>query len=86
MSKFEYANAPESSSVVNIQSRYQLFINGRFVAPKSGKYFKSINPATGNELSQFASASESDIDAAVKAARSALNKTWSKLSANERGK
>jgi acyl-CoA reductase-like NAD-dependent aldehyde dehydrogenase len=86
MSKFEYASAPESSSVVNIQSRYQLFINGRFIAPKSGKYFKSINPATGNELSQFASASESDIDAAVKAARSALNKTWSKLSANERGK
>jgi acyl-CoA reductase-like NAD-dependent aldehyde dehydrogenase len=86
MSKFEYSNAPESSAILNIQSRYQLFINGKFAAPKSGKYFKSINPATAKELAEFAYANNSDIDLAVKSARTALNKVWSKLPATERGK
>ncbi|MFM7982480.1 MAG: aldehyde dehydrogenase family protein, partial [Candidatus Fonsibacter sp.] len=86
MSKFEYSNAPESSAILNIQSRYQLFINGKFVTPKSGKYFNSINPATAKELAEFAYANNSDIDLAVKSARTALNKVWSKLPATERGK
>ena len=86
MSKFEYANAPESSAILNLQSRYQLFINGKFVAPKSGKYFKSINPATAKELAEFAYANNSDIDLAVKSARTALTKVWAKLPAPERGK
>ena len=47
MNPFEYAPALESTSIVTIADRYKLFINGKFVAPRSGKYFPTINPATG---------------------------------------
>jgi aldehyde dehydrogenase (NAD+) len=78
--------APESTSVVNIKEKYDLFINGKFVAPKSGNYFDTINPANENVLAKVAEANEEDIDLAVKAARKAYSSTWSKLSGKERGK
>ena len=46
MSKFEYAPAPESRSIVDIKSSYGLFIDGRFVEGH-GTPFETINPATG---------------------------------------
>ena len=46
MEKFEYAPAPESAALVDIKSEYGLFITGKFVAPKSGKTFTTVNPAT----------------------------------------
>ncbi len=78
--------APESNSVVNINEKYDLFINGKFVAPKSGNYFDTINPANEKVLAKVAEANEEDIDLAVKAARKAYASTWSKLSGKERGK
>ncbi len=86
MNPFEYAPALESTSIVTIADKYKLFINGRFVAPRSGKYFPTVNPATGKQLAQIAEASAVDVDVAVKAAREAYVKTWSKLSSTERGK
>ena len=86
MNPFEYAPALESTSIVTIAERYKLFINGKFVAPRSGKYFPTINPATGKTLSQIAEANAADVDLAVKAAREAYAKVWSKISASERGK
>ncbi len=86
MNPFEYAPALESTSIVTIADKYKLFINGRFVAPRSGKYFPTINPATGKQLAQIAEASAVDVDVAVKAAREAYVKTWSKLPPTERGK
>ena len=86
MNPFEYAPALESTSIVSIKDSYGLFINGKFVAPKSRKYFDTINPATGEKLSQVAHANQSDVDSAVVAARSAYTKVWSKMPANERGK
>jgi len=86
MNPFEYAPALESTSIVTIADRYKLFINGKFVAPRSGKYFPTINPATGKKLSEIAEANSADVDLAVKAAREAYVKVWSKLSAAERGK
>ncbi len=86
MNPFEYAPALESTSIVTIADRYKLFINGKFVAPRSGKYFPTINPATGKKLAEIAEANSADVDLAVKAAREAYVKVWSKLSAAERGK
>jgi acyl-CoA reductase-like NAD-dependent aldehyde dehydrogenase len=86
VSNFEYAPAPESTSIVNIKSEYGLFINGKFVAPKSGKRFATINPATEEVLSKVAYADLADVNLAVSAARSAFTKTWSKLPPAERGK
>ncbi len=50
----------------------KLLINGKWVEPKSGKYFKTYNPATEEVLSEVAEAGKEDIDMAVKAARQAF--------------
>jgi aldehyde dehydrogenase (NAD+) len=84
--KWDYAPAPEDSKNYVIAPRYELFIGGKFVRPKSGKYFPSINPATEQQLTEIAAANESDVDLAVKSARRAYEKVWSKMPGRERGK
>ena len=68
-----------------IKEKYDLFIGGKFVKPKSGKYFDTINPATEKSLAKVAEANEKDVDSAVKSARKAF-KPWSELPASERAK
>src|SRR5690242_15862335 len=85
MSKFAYAPAPESRSIVDIKSSYGLFIDGDFVEG-SGRSFKSISPSSEEVLAEVTEASEADVDLAVKAARRAYNRTWSKMSGRDRGK
>jgi aldehyde dehydrogenase (NAD+) len=84
--RWNYAPALEASNYIKLRDRYQLFINGRFVAPKSGEYFDSINPATEEKLAEIGSANEKDVDLAVKAARRAYKNVWSKMPGRERGK
>ena len=86
MSEFDYASAPESKAIANIASNYGLFIGGKFVEPKQGKSFNSFNPATEELLSKIGYADKTDIDAAVKSARLAYTRVWSKMPAKERGK
>jgi len=86
MNNFEYAPAPESAALVDIKSQYGLFINGKFVAAKSGKVFATINPATEEVLTKVAYAELADVNLAVTAARNAFTKVWSKMPAAERGK
>ena len=82
---FQYAPAPESTAIVNINSSNDLFINGEFT-PGHGNPFKTINPATEEVLAEIAHANEEDVNAAVMAARKAYDKTWSKMSGRDRGK
>ena len=84
--KWDYAPAPEDSKPYAIAPRHELFINGKFVAPVSGNYFPSINPATEQPLTEIAEANATDVDNAVKAARRAYDKVWGKMPARERGK
>ena len=84
--KWEYAPAPEDSKNYVIAPRHELFIGGKLIAPASGKYFPSINPATEQQLTEIAAANASDVDAAVKAARRAYDKVWGKMPGRERGK
>ena len=86
MSEFDYASAPESKAIANIASNYGLFIGGKFVEPKQGKSFNTFNPATEELLSKIGYADKTDIDAAVKSARLAYTRVWSKMPAKERGK
>jgi len=85
-SGWQYAPAPESASHVKLKDRYDLFINGKFVKPSSGKYFETINPATEAKLSEVAEANAADVDKAVKAARNASDKYWKKMPGRERAK
>ncbi|MGK0185461.1 MAG: aldehyde dehydrogenase (NAD+) [Verrucomicrobiales bacterium] len=84
-SAWNYAPAPESTPV-KIQDRYELFIGGKFVKPRAGKYFRSINPSTEKPLTRIARGDANDIDKAVKAAHKAYDGEWGKLSGRERGK
>ncbi len=83
---WEYSPAPESTDHIKVAKKYELFIGGDFVAPASGKYFDTINPATEERLSRVALASDADVDKAVKAARKAYNGAWSKMKPADRGK
>ena len=85
-SNWDYAPSLESTGHIQLKKKYDLFIGGKFVKPKSGVYFDTINPATEEVLAQVAEANEADVDAAVKAARKAYDTVWSKLSGKERGK
>ncbi len=85
-SDWDLAPAPESTGHIELKDTYNLFIDGDFVAPKSKKYFKTINPANEKVLAKVAEANDEDIDLAVKAARKAFNTSWSKLPGKERGK
>lgn len=82
--KWQLDAAPESTPV-NIAKQYGLFINGDFRAAQSEQTMATLNPATEQELAQFAVAGNADVDAAVTAARQALP-AWQALPAVERGK
>ena len=84
-SAWDYAPAPETLPVP-LKKSYDLFLGGQFVKSQTGKTFWSINPATGKRLARIASAGESDVDRAVKAARKAYENTWGTMPASERGK
>jgi aldehyde dehydrogenase (NAD+) len=81
-----YAPAPESADHFKLKEQYGLFIGGKFVPAGSGKRFATINPANEKALAQIADAGEKDVDRAVKAARTAYEKVWRKMSGRERGK
>ncbi|GAC1413330.1 MAG: aldehyde dehydrogenase family protein [Gemmatimonadaceae bacterium] len=81
---WEYDPAPESADP-KLKPKYDLFIGGKFVPPRSGKYFDSINPATEEVVARIALASQADVDAAYQAAQKAFAR-WSKLLGSERGK
>jgi acyl-CoA reductase-like NAD-dependent aldehyde dehydrogenase len=64
----------------------QLFINNEWRAAQAGDLMDVINPATEEVIAQVASAGTADLDAAVDAARAALDGPWARLSARERGR
>ncbi len=86
MPTFDYAPAPESRSIVDIQPSYGLFIGGEMVDPIDGTRFKTVNPATEEVLSEVVAAGPQDVDRAVDAARAAYDGAWSRLSGRDRGK
>lgn len=74
------------SSVVKFLSNSpkKLLINGEFVASVSGKTFDTINPATGEVIVKIYEADKEDINKAVKAARTAFEGPWKKVTPYER--
>ena len=64
----------------------QLLINNEWRASASAKTMDVVNPATEEVIAQVPSAAASDLDAAVAAARAALDGPWAKLSARDRGR
>ena len=84
-SGWSYSPAPESTDHIRIDDRYELFIGGEFVAPETGRYFETVNPANEKSLSSVALAGDADVDRAIAAARKA-SRSWLKTKPAERGK
>ena len=84
-SGWDYAPAPESVKPP-LREEYGLFIDGQWRRSVSGKTFSTVNPATEQNLANVADGEAEDIDAAVKAARRAYERVWSKMSGADRGK
>ncbi|MBI3882199.1 MAG: aldehyde dehydrogenase family protein, partial [Verrucomicrobia bacterium] len=84
--KWDFAPAPEDFKYIKVAPRHELFIDGKFTAPHSGKYFPSINPATEGQLTEIALADDTDVNNAVSAARRAYDGVWGKTPARERAK
>ena len=80
---FDYAPAPEAK-LASFAASYGHFINGQFTKPAN--LYETINPATGEVLAKVSHGSKKDVDLAVKSARTAFDKSWSKLTGSERGK
>lgn len=85
-SGWTYAPAPENTDHIQLKTKYDLFINGKFTEPLKGKYFETINPAKETKIAEVAEAGSEDIDRAVKCARKAYDNIWSKMPAKEKGK
>ena len=65
--------------------RSQAFINGEFVAAKSGDIFESINPATGEFVAEITHCTHEDGDKAVIAARMSFESgVWSRSAPENR--
>ena len=64
----------------------ELLINNEWRPAASGTTMDVVNPATEEVIAQVPSAGGEDLDAAVNAARAALDGPWSAMSARERGR
>lgn len=68
-------------------SRHQLFIGGQWVEPAEGRRFETQDPATGTVLADVAEAGAADADAAVAAARRAMDDpAWSEMKPSARAR
>ena len=62
-----------------------MLIGGHFRPAQSGHYFESVDPATEQVIARVAEADVADVDAAVAAARVALNGAWGHMRPADRG-
>ena len=65
---------------------HTLLIDGTHQPSASGETLPVVNPATEEVIAEVASATETDVDAAVTAARAAFEGPWSRVTARERGR
>jgi (Z)-2-((N-methylformamido)methylene)-5-hydroxybutyrolactone dehydrogenase len=65
---------------------FQMLIDGHVRGAGSGRTYQSVDPFTGKPWAAVPDADAADVDAAVTAARAALDGPWGKLTATQRGK
>ncbi len=69
-----------------MSNQKKLLINNEWRDAAGGRTMDVVNPATEEVVASVAAADRSDVDAAVAAARAALNGPWGTMSARERGR
>ena len=78
-----YSVPGQPDSPVTVQSRYENFIGGDWVAPSKGDYFENPSPVTGRNFTEIARSTGEDVDLALDAAHGA-KRAWGKTSVAER--
>src|SRR6516225_1584513 len=86
----EYGAAPEDplNTLVWLDGfgrRFGHFIGGKWKQPAQGGYFATVDPSTGEKIADVADGSAADVNAAVRAARSALPR-WQALAPHARAR
>ncbi|MRG58197.1 aldehyde dehydrogenase family protein [Phyllobacterium sp. SYP-B3895] len=79
MNKVEF----NRTATPKFKSRYGNFIGGKFVEPRSGKYFENTSPVNGQVICEIARSDASDVEAALDAAHAA-KEAWGRTSPAER--
>ena len=64
-------------------ARYDNFIDGRWLAPRAGRYFDNVSPITGAVVGQIARSQAEDVEAALDAAHRAKD-AWGRTPVAER--
>jgi len=67
-----------------MKKRWDHFIAGRFIPPRSGRYLDDHDPVTGDKIADIARGDAADVDAAVDAAKAAFP-AWRDRRPIERG-
>ena len=76
---------PRGAQMTDFPSFDQLFIGGEWVAPSTDRRFQVVSPTTEEVIGSAPEAVESDVDAAVAAARRAFDEgPWPRTSATDR--
>ncbi len=70
-------------NAIPFEPRYDNYIGGEWVAPKSGKYFTYTTPITGGEIGEIARSNAEDIELALDAAH-AVKDRWGETAPAER--
>jgi aldehyde dehydrogenase len=73
------------SATFPFKARYGNFINGDFVEPANGRYFKTVSPVTGRKLCEVARSDAADVERALDAAHAAKD-AWGRTSPAERAR
>ncbi|CAI4035640.1 hypothetical protein SMKI_13G2910 [Saccharomyces mikatae IFO 1815] len=80
-----YTNLEIPQLKISLKQPLGLFINNEFCPSSDGETIETVNPTTGEPITSFQAANETDVDKAVKAARAAFENVWSKTSSEQRG-
>ncbi|HEY0214274.1 MAG TPA: aldehyde dehydrogenase family protein [Paenirhodobacter sp.] len=77
---------PEAfATAAPFKGRYENYIGGAWVAPKSGRYMQNISPVTGHVVCEVPRSDASDIEAALDAAHAA-RRSWGQASSTHRSR
>jgi aldehyde dehydrogenase (NAD+) len=85
MSSVAYLDPIEDVAAKRVLDSHDLLIDGRRMPAAAGVYFETLDPATEQPIARVAAGDAADIDAAVRAARAALQGPWGRMRASERG-
>jgi acyl-CoA reductase-like NAD-dependent aldehyde dehydrogenase len=67
-------------------TRYQMYIDGRFVDAQGGGTFEVYDPSTEEAIATCPAGDAKDVDRAVQAATKAFYGGWKAVTAQERGR